>query len=91
MLFLVEMLAISLRQSQHCVMPERLIGIQGIASVVFADGTEAGTLGKISDAGFELVRPDQTVVTVAFSAIEAVESRVVKLTCSQAGLAGKLV
>jgi hypothetical protein len=62
-------------------MPERLIGIEGIASVQFADGTPAGTLGRIADAGFELVRPDGTIVIVSFTAIDDVQNRVVKLTC----------
>jgi hypothetical protein len=72
-------------------MPQRLIGMQGIATVNFADGAEAGTLGKISDAGFEVVRPDKTTITVAFSAIEAVENRVVILNCSESDLPGQLV
>lgn len=72
-------------------MPERLIGIEGIASVAFADGSEAGRLGKIADAGFELVRPDGTVAVVTFAAIDSVEERVVKLTCEPADLPHLLV
>lgn len=72
-------------------MPQRLIGIEGIASVQFADGSAAGKLGRIADAGFELERPDGTVVIVSFAAIDNVENRVVKLTCHPADLPQVLV
>ena len=72
-------------------MPERLIGIEGIASVQFHDGTIAGKLGRIADAGFELIRPDDSVVIVSFAAIDSVENRIVKLTCEPGALAQLLV
>ena len=67
-------------------MPQRLIGIEGIASVRFADGEPAGSLGRLADAGFELVRPDGAVVVVLFAAISDVENRVVKLSCDESTL-----
>ena len=67
-------------------MPHRLIGIEGIASVRFADGKPAGSLGRIADAGFEVVRPDGSVVIVTFEAISRVENRVVKLSCDESTL-----
>ena len=68
-------------------MPERLRSVAGTpAEVLFADGSLAGTLGQIADAGFELVRPAGDVVIVPFDAIGQVADGRVLLTQNAADL-----
>jgi hypothetical protein len=51
--------------------------------VQFADGLPARVLGRISDRGFELIRPRGETVSLDFSAIMRVDDETVILSCDE--------
>jgi hypothetical protein len=66
-----------------CVPCRRTVLRQFGVVVQFADGRPAGSLGQISDLGFELIRPRGEVHWIHFSAILRIDDEAVRLACSE--------
>jgi hypothetical protein len=69
-------------------MPSRFASLRGVvAPVVFMDGQHAGTLGRISDLGFEMLLPGTgEPVLLRFDCVETVDDGRVVLNCDEDSL-----